>query len=41
MIFKRKKVLRAQQRKYLSSHTPLPSCAALRDYSQAMGETDF
>lgn len=41
MVFKRKKVLRAQMRKFLRGHTPLPSCAVLRDYSQAMGATDF
>ena len=41
MVFKRKKVLRAQMRKFWRGHTPLPNCAVLRDYSQAMGATDF
>ena len=41
MVFKKKKVLRAQMRKFLRGYTPLPSCAVLRDNNQAMGATDF
>lgn len=41
LFLKKKKVLRAQQRKFSSVHTSLPSCAVFRSDIQPMSATDF